>query len=140
MATVDALSGTSNKTTTSTATGYSAMTADDFTKIIFEELSRQDPSNPTDTNALLEQLSMIRGIQSDLDLSTNLKSLVNQNEMASASGLIGMNVSGVSIDNERITDIVKSISKTSDGTVLNMQGGARIRMANVDTINVAGAQ
>jgi hypothetical protein len=83
---------------------------------------------------------MIRGIQSDLDLSTNLKSLVNQNEMASASGLIGMNVSGVSIDNERITDIVKSISKTSDGTVLNMQGGARIRMANVDTINVAGAQ
>jgi hypothetical protein len=51
-----------------------------------------------------------------------------------------MNVSGVSIDNERITDIVKSISKTSDGTVLNMQGGARIRMANVDTINVAGAQ
>jgi flagellar basal-body rod modification protein FlgD len=140
MATVDALTSTSSGTSTTTATGYSAMTADDFTKIIFEELSRQDPSNPTDTNALLEQLSMIRGIQSDLDLSTNLKSLVNQNEMASASGLIGMNVSGVSTENARITDIVKSISRTSDGTVLNMQGGARIRMANVDTINIAGAQ
>lgn len=140
MPTVDALTSTSSGTSTTTATGYSAMTADDFTKIIFEELSRQDPSNPTDTNALLEQLSMIRGIQSDLDLSTNLKSLVNQNEMASASGLIGMNVSGVSTENARITDIVKSISRTSDGTVLNMQGGARIRMANVDTINIAGAQ
>lgn len=140
MATVDALNGSATRAGSTKASGYSAMTADDFTKIIFEELSRQDPSNPTDTNALLQQLSMIRGIQSDLDLSTNLKSLVNQNEMASASGLIGMNVSGVSTENARITDLVKSVSKTSDGTVLNMQGGARIRMSNVDTINLAGAQ
>jgi len=137
MATVDALTSSSGTSSTK-ATGYSAMTAEDFTKLIFAELARQDPSNPTDTNALLQQVSMIRGIQSDLDLSTNLKSLVSQSEMASASGLIGLSVSGVSMENARVTDIVKSVSRTNEGTVLNMLGGARIRMSNVDTINPEG--
>lgn len=137
MSVVDAL-GTSASSSTggSKATGYSAMSAEDFTKLIFEELSRQDPNNPTDTNALLQQISMIRNIQSDLDLTTNLKSLVSQNELAGASGLIGKSVSGVSTDNERVTDLVKSISRTSDGTVLNLLSGSRVLMSNVDTINM----
>ncbi len=138
MATVDALTSSSGTSSSTKAAGYSAMSAEDFTKLIFAELARQDPSNPTDTNALLQQVSMIRGIQSDLDLTTHLKSLVSQNEMASASGLIGLSVSGVSMENARVTDVVKSVSRTSEGTVLNMLGGARIRMSNVDTINPEG--
>ena len=138
MATVDALTSSSGTSSSTKAAGYSAMSAEDFTKLIFAELARQDPSNPTDANALLQQVSMIRGIQSDLDLTTHLKSLVSQNEMASASGLIGLSVSGVSMENARVTDVVKSVSRTSEGTVLNMLGGARIRMSNVDTINPEG--
>lgn len=138
MATVDALTSSSGTSSSTKVAGYSAMSAEDFTKLIFAELARQDPSNPTDTNALLQQVSMIRGIQSDLDLTTHLKSLVSQNEMASASGLIGLSVSGVSMENARVTDVVKSVSRTSEGTVLNMLGGARIRMSNVDTINPEG--
>lgn len=139
MSVVDSVSSSVSSAGTK-ATGYSAMSAEDFTKLIFAELARQDPSNPTDTNALLQQISMIRNIQSDVDLTSNLKSLVNQNELASASNMIGLSISGVSTDNERVTDTVKSVSKTSEGTVLNLLSGSRVRMSNVDTINLAGAQ
>jgi flagellar basal-body rod modification protein FlgD len=139
MSVVDALGSSASSSGSASATGYSAMSAQDFTKLIFAELARQDPTNPTDTNALLQQISMIRNIQSDVDLSANLKTLVNQNELASASNMIGLSISGVSVANERVTDTVKSVSRTSDGTVLNLLGGGRVRMSNVDTINIAGA-
>ena len=103
-------------------------------KIIFSELGHQDPLQPNDSKALLEQLSSLRNIQSSMDLSTSMGSLVAQNQLAAASNLIGKNVSGVSDGNQRLSGIVKSVSRTSDGATLNLASGARIKMSNVDEV------
>lgn len=116
------------------ASRFNEMTSEDFAKIIFAELSNQDPLQPNDSKALLEQLSSIRSIQSDMDLSTRLQSLVAQNEMSSAAGLIGKFVSGVSDENLRVAELVVSVSRTKDGAVLNLHGGHRVKMKNVDEV------
>lgn len=117
--------------------GMSALSSDDFVKIIFAELGRQDPTQPTDTTALLQQLSLVRSIQSDSDLSRTLKDLFRQDEFASAAGLIGKHVSGVSDRAARVQGQVESVSRTSDGAVVHLQSGASIAMRNLDTI-IAG--
>lgn len=114
--------------------GFSALDSESFIKIIFTELSKQDPLKPSDTNTLLQQLSSLRNIQSDIDMSDKLKALVGQNEMSSAAGLIGHPISGLTDAYERVTDIVASVSKTSAGPVLTLAGGARVSMHNVDEI------
>ena len=115
-------------------TGFSAMTSEDFTKLIFMELSKQDPTQPSDTNQLLQQLSQIRSIQSDTDLSSRLSALVNQNEFSNASALIGRMISGVSEDNERVAGLVNAVTRTNQGTFVTLGTGVRVNISNVDEI------
>lgn len=134
MAAVDSIGKSSQNTSSASKSGFSALTSEEFTKIIFTELSNQDPLAPSDTNALLQQLANIRNIQSDIDLSDNLKRLVGENQLSSASNLIGKFVSGVSVSNDRVADYVLSISKTSDGVILNLANGSRVNMTNLDEV------
>lgn len=119
--------------------GFSELTSEQFVKIIFTELGNQDPLQPNDSKALLEQLSSIRSIQSDLDLSRRLEAIVTQNELSSASGMIGRRVSGLNESNTRVQDVVASVSRTSSGAVLNLRGGDRVALKNVDQILEGGA-
>ena len=64
-------------------------------KIIFTELQQQDPFKPNDSSALLDQLNSIRQIESDMQLTEQLESIVFQNQLASASNMIGKVVQGL---------------------------------------------
>jgi flagellar basal-body rod modification protein FlgD len=125
----------------STATGapvdrYSELSSGDFVKIMFTELANQDPLQPSDSKALLDQLSSLRNIQSSMDLSTKLDGLVTQNELSSAAGLIGKYVRGLNEGNELVTGQVYSVSRTDQGAVLNLYTGDRVAMKNLsDLVN-----
>ncbi|MGH7130845.1 MAG: flagellar hook capping FlgD N-terminal domain-containing protein [Phycisphaerales bacterium] len=118
----------------SNVTGFAAMTSQQFVKIMMTELTNQDPLKPNDSSALLQQMSQLRSIESDMNLSNKLNALVTQNQFSAASGVIGAVVSGVSTDNQRVRGIVASISRTADGPVLNLSTGQRIAFGNVDEI------
>lgn len=123
-----------NSTVTSRGSGLSALSTEDFSKIIFTELANQDPLSPNDTNALLNQISTLRSIQADTDLSTRLKNLVQQNQFAAGASMLGKSVSGLTQDNVRAAGIVKSVSNTQDGTVITLETGERMNLANVDEL------
>lgn len=125
----------SNSTTSPKATGFSALGADEFSKIIFAELSKQDPLQPNDTNALLQQISTLRSIQSGMDLSSKLTDVVRQNEFSSAATLVGKFVSGVAETGTRAVGQVKSVSKTSQGVFVELKSGQRMAMSNLDQID-----
>lgn len=134
MATVDALTG--SQTNTSGVNSFSGMSSDDFMKIVLSELSKQDPLKPNDTSALIQQISQIRSIQSDIDLSSTLKSLVKDDQFSTAAGLIGTNISGLTEANQRVTGIVTAVSRTDTGAVLTLLSGERVPMSKVDEIKV----
>ncbi len=124
-------------TTASGRSGFGELSSEEFVKIIFTELANQDPLQPNDSQALLEQLSTIRSIQSDIDMGARLSSLVAQNEMSGAAGLIGRSVRGRSGSGSRVTGVVQSVSKTPDGVVLNLDGGQRVPMSALDEVVAA---
>ncbi|MCC6228148.1 MAG: hypothetical protein IT432_02860 [Phycisphaerales bacterium] len=134
MATVDAVAG--NQSGTSGVNSFSGMSSDDFMKIVLSELSKQDPLKPNDTSALIQQISQIRSIQSDIDLSSTLKSLVKDDQFSTAAGLIGANISGLTESNQRVTGIVTTVSRTDNGAVLTLFTGERVPMSKVDEIKV----
>lgn len=134
MSTVDSIGG-SRTTSTNAGKGFSELSSEEFTKIVLTELQNQDPLAPNDTNALLTQLSTIRNIQSSTDLTNSLKKLVSGDEFASAAGLMGKTVGGLDTSNQRVTGVVKSVSRTSEGTVLTLESDKRLYMNNLDSIN-----
>ncbi len=132
MSAIDSLGSNSNPA--SSADAFSALSSGQFLQIIFTELQNQDPLAPNDTQSMLNQLSTLRSIESDTQMVGSLGRLVNQSEFAAASSLIGSLVSGISLDNRRVSDLVISVSMTQDGPVLNMFDGSRMFFRNVDEI------
>lgn len=123
-----------NSSANVTGSGFSNLSSADFTKLIFEELTHQDPLAPNDTNTLIQQVANIRSIQSDMDLSDRLGGLVSQQEFTAASNTIGKLVSGITDENTRVTALVRSVVRTTEGTVLALDDGSIVSFDKVDVI------
>ncbi len=133
------ISGFTNSTQATLAGGsktdaYSSLTSEQFVKIIFAELSRQDPLKPNDSNAIVEQLANIRSIESDIDMQSRLKDLVAQNQLSTAGGLLGAYVRGTSVAFEPAAGTVAGISQTKDGPVLALSDGSRVKFSGITEV------
>ena len=62
-----------------TSDAFGALGSDEFLQIILTELTSQDPLSPNDTSALLDQISTIRSIESDIALGDRLDAIVTEN-------------------------------------------------------------
>lgn len=133
MSSISGFSST-NPVNSASPDAFSQLTSGEFLQIIFTELANQDPFEPNDTQSMLNQLSSIRSIEADTQFSRQLGELVAQNQLAAASGLIGSLVSGISVDNRRVADLVISVTQTELGPVLNLFDGSRMFFSNIDEI------
>ncbi len=113
---------------------FSEMATEDFIKIIFTELSNQDPLEPSDTSALLDQLNSIRSIESDMELTRQLDALVSENQLASAATMIGKFIGGKTADFNRVSGYVVSAIRQGDEINLELDSGWWVPIKNVETI------
>ena len=114
--------------------GFSEMSTEDFIKIIFTELSAQDPFKPNDSGALLEQLNSIRSIESDIKLTDQLGALVTENQLSSASGMIGKFIGGLTAENDRVAGFVVSVIRQGDDITLELDNGWHVPISGVETV------
>ena len=77
--------GSSLGAAVSGSSGFSELSSGEFLKIMLTELTNQDPFKPQDSGALLEQMSSLRNIESQLQLQEKLNALVLQNGISSAA-------------------------------------------------------
>ena len=131
---MSAINSVSASAPPSSSSPYSDLTSDEFLRVIFTELTNQDPLAPNETKDLLEQISSIRSIESDITLGDRLTEISAQSQLASAGGLVGKFVAGRSQFNDQTGGIVVSVSVTKDGPVLNLDNGFGIPFSNVDEI------
>src|SRR5690242_13762925 len=68
--------------------------AEDFIKMMITQLQNQDPLQPAKNEELLAQMSQIGQLQTSTQLQDSLKSMSLQNQIGSASSLIGKEVQG----------------------------------------------
>ncbi len=120
--------------TATSASRFGQLSSDQFTRIMMSELKAQDPLKPSDSNTLLQQLSSIRSIESNLTLTTKLDSILKQNQLASAGNLLGTQVGGLDEQNNRVTGLVVGITTGADGIKLTLDRGWQLPFKNVDSI------
>lgn len=128
---MSAIDGFTQGAPSSSTNAFSALSSEEFMRIMLTELTNQDPLAPSDSKAILEQISSIRSIESDLTLKDTLSSLIKQNELATAGGMIGKHILGLALDGLAIQGEVVSVSNGRDGAVLNLPGGWQVPMKQV---------
>ncbi|MCK4871288.1 MAG: hypothetical protein KAS72_01040 [Phycisphaerales bacterium] len=139
-----------------TPDGFSALSSEDFMKIMFTELANQDPLEPQDSSKLLEQIQSLRSIESDLDLQQTLQDLTEQSArssesfaelqetltrmtaqswISSAGVLIGKHVSGTDSFGDPVAGVVSAVTVSGDSVTLQLTGGGSLPLENVDQVN-----
>lgn len=116
------------------ANGFAELSSNEFLQIILAELSNQDPLAPNDTAAILEQLSSIRNIESQVQLEDKLDTLVTQNAIAAGSQMIGSYVAGLDKNNDRVEGLVDSLSVQDGKPVLKLASGKEIAAERVTEV------
>ena len=108
----------------------SEISAMDFLQILVTELMHQDPLDPMDNAALVEQISAIRNLESISRMTEMNKQLLFSSNLSSASALIGRIVEGGSTSGEHIIGVVESVI-VDDGQVLLVTQQGFIPVENV---------
>ncbi len=116
---------------------FSDLSSDQFIKIMLSELTQQDPMKPADTSAILEQISSLRNIESQLSLQERLEALVMQNGVSAASGMIGKLVEGIDNSNNRINGLVTSVRIQNKKTYLELDNGMSLSVDRVTRVGNA---
>ncbi len=114
--------------------GFSSLDSADFIRIMFTELANQDPFQPSDSSALLDQMNSIRSIESNIDLMDRLDTLVFENKLSSAANLIGKTVQGLSDQGLRVAGTVRTVLRQGDDVTLQLDTGWRLSIDNIERI------
>jgi flagellar basal-body rod modification protein FlgD len=107
---------------------------EDFIKMMITQLQNQDPMEPAKNQELLAQMSQIGQLQSATSLQESLKGMVLQNQIGSASSLIGKTVQGLDSQDAPVSGLVNSVKVNSDGVSLELDNGNSLLLSRVTQI------
>lgn len=106
----------------------------EFLGIILAELRTQDPLAPNDTSALVQQLSSVRSIESDLKLTERLEALVSDNRLASAASMVGRRVEALDRMGQSIVGTVAAVRTNAGSPVLLFEDGSSVDLSRVTAV------
>jgi flagellar basal-body rod modification protein FlgD len=88
---------------------------EDFIKLLTTQMSNQDPMNPTSDTDQIAQLAQFSSLQS-------MNSLLTNSQLASASSMIGKNVTAMSSDGTTSSGTVDSVQLNSGSVYVTING------------------
>lgn len=110
------------------------LNSQEFLGIILAELQSQDPLAPNDTSALMQQLSSVRSIESDLKLTERLEALVADNRLASAASMVGRRVEGIDGLGQSIVGTVAAVRTNAGSPTLLFEDGSAMQLSRVTAV------
>jgi flagellar basal-body rod modification protein FlgD len=126
--------GSSTNSQSVTKNGLAAMTSDQFLKVMMSELQNQDPLQPQDSGKLMDQVSSLRNIESQLQLEQKLSQLVLQDQIAAAGNLIGKMATGLDAQGQTLSGVVTSVRVENGAAILELDSGQALEMTRVTQI------
>ncbi len=121
-------------TSSASTNSFQSLTSQDFLNMMVAELQNQDPTNPTDSSQILQEVSQIDAIQSNTQLTTTLQGVQLGQSIATASALIGMSVAGTDANGNAVSGTVSSASINNGAAQLQI-GSSSIPLSNVTQVN-----
>jgi len=136
---IAALAGVGSGNTTDTVskdqTGFAGLTANSFLKLLITQLQNQDPTEPVGNGELLNQLSSMRSLQSNIELGDALKSITVNQRLSTASTFIGKTVTGTTADRQEVTGTADSAFLRGDQAFVSV-GESEIPLSSVTAVQL----
>jgi flagellar basal-body rod modification protein FlgD len=109
------------------------MGKDDFMKLMLAQLQHQDPLKPMDDQAFIAQTAQFNALDEMTKLNKTLSAVLDSQQLAEASGMIGKVVSAADKDGKAIKGAVTAAS-VSGGVAMLHIGATRIELDKVTAV------
>ena len=127
-------SSTSNSSTK--LSGFAALTSQDFLTMLITELKNQDPTQPVSNTELLQQLSQMQALQSNVELNSTLTNFSNNQQISAGASFLGKVVSGTDSNNNPVSGVADSVF-LQNGTLMIGIGSNALSVANVTGVGLS---
>lgn len=114
----DPVAGASGAPSVSQSLG--GLDSEAFLKLLVAQMRYQNPMEPTDGAAMLQQTAQFTQVETLKQLAIAQKELVSYHQASMASSMVGKEVTAVKDDGTEFTAVVDAIRFTSSGPMLRM--------------------
>lgn len=118
--------------------GFNGLTSETFLKLLITQLQNQDPTNPVGNEELLNQLSTMRNLQANIELSDSLKAFASNQQLTAGAAFLGKSIAGKDADNKEVTGVVDRVFIENTKMMLGI-GNDKVPVANVTAVQLAAA-
>jgi flagellar basal-body rod modification protein FlgD len=118
--------------------GVAGLTSDSFLKLLIAQLQNQDPTAPVGNEEILSQLSQMRSLQSNVELSDTLKGFASGQQITTGSAFLGKTVTGKNQDGDAITGVADRVFIENNETMLGI-GNDKVKVSSVTEVKVTPA-
>jgi len=122
-------------TNSSTLNGFAALTSQDFLKMLIVELKNQDPTQPVSNSELLQQLSQMQALQSNVELKDTLSNFASNSQISSGASFLGKTVTGTNSQNQTVTGVADRVFQ-DNGTLMIGIGSDSVSVANITGVSI----
>ena len=114
------------------------LASEDFLKIMLAELTNQDPLEPMKNQDLLSQIASIRALETDAGITEALRELRISQQLGSAGGMIGRQVSGLTASGAPAGGVVDRVRLVNGEVFVRLADGTEIPFESV--LEIAAAE
>ncbi len=132
---VSGVSGATSGSSGITGRSIGEISPEEFLQLLITQLQNQDPFEPVKNQELLQQMSAVRQLQSNIELQSTLEDITLQNQISSAGALIGKVVQGLNAGGDKIGGVVTSVAVEAGKVHLELDTGQRMPLSNVHKVS-----
>jgi flagellar basal-body rod modification protein FlgD len=111
-----------SSTSAQPTTGIGGMDGNSFLNLMIAQLKYQNPFQPMDASAMMQQTSSLTSVQTLQDLSALQKEILGMQEASTATGFIGKQVTATDATGATQSGVVSGVTYTATGPLLKVAG------------------
>jgi flagellar basal-body rod modification protein FlgD len=115
--------------------GLAGLQSDTFLKLLIAQLQNQDPTEPVGNEEILNQLSQMRSLQSNTELSDTLKGLASSQQITTGASFLGKSITGKNQAGAEITGIADRVFIEDNTTVIGI-GDDKVKISDITAVNL----
>jgi flagellar basal-body rod modification protein FlgD len=127
---VGSVVGAAQDVSSTPSNGIESLGSDAFLKLLVAQLKYQNPMEPSDGSAMLQQTAQFTQVEALQAISAANQQILGLQQTSMALNLVGKQVSALDLDGFPVSGTVNEIRFTADGPILDVDG-IKIPLPNV---------
>ncbi|HEY8201009.1 MAG TPA: flagellar hook capping FlgD N-terminal domain-containing protein [Actinomycetota bacterium] len=104
----------------SSTAGLGSLSGDAFMKLMIAQMKYQNPFEPMDTSAMLQQTASLTTVETLQQVSSSERLLLGLQQSGMAASFVGRSVVALDASGQELAGVVRSIRFTADGPLLQV--------------------